>query len=188
MRPSSSDKCQRGRDPVVREDGSIEIPLTQGQVAVVDADDYRFVRNHLWQAHITHSGVYAASRPYSKRASQVLMHRVITAARGGDVDHINHDPIDNRRSNLRVVTHQQNLCNAVKHARGWSVFKGVTWNARRNKWYASIQSNGERRHLGVFVNERDAAMAYDRAAREMNGEFAHTNEDGAAENREEAAS
>lgn len=177
MTPSSADKCQRGREPVVRGDGSIEIPLTHGMVAVVDAEDYPLVRGHLWYSTVNGGLAYAKRRPLPRGTPQIYMHRALVGATGGDVDHINHDTLDNRRANLRATTHQRNQCNMRKRARALSAFKGVTWNARRQKWYAAIQSNGARYHLGVFTNERDAALAYDKAAREMHGEFAHTNED-----------
>jgi hypothetical protein len=91
------------------------------------------------------------------------------------VDHINHDPLDNRRSNLRLCTSTQNLANARKPRRkaSSSRFKGVNRHGRG--WVARIQINRESIRLGYFGSELEAARAYDIAAVKFFGEFAFTN-------------
>lgn len=95
------------------------------------------------------------------------------------IDHKNGNGLDNRRSNLRFCTNAQNQHNQRK----WgsrsgkplsSRYKGVSWH-RRGHWRAKIQAQGKRRYLGQFQSEEAAARAYDRAARELHGEFAVLN-------------
>ena len=108
------------------------------------------------------------------------MHRVILGFPNNEIDHINHDKLDNQRHNLRVVSHAANLCNQSKqrsHAGHptHSQYKGVSWNARKQRWAAYIVPGGRQIHLGYFTRECDAAAAYDTAARHHFGEFASTN-------------
>jgi hypothetical protein len=91
----------------------------------------------------------------------VMLHRIIASAYLGlditdtkiQVDHINGVRNDNRLENLRLVTHQQNHFNKTKAL-------GYSWNKRDNKWHAKIKLDGRTIHLGYFVNESDARLAY----------------------------
>jgi len=81
------------------------------------------------------------------------------------VDHINHNVLDNRRSNLRICTPAQNQANTRPNTKGASKFKGVSRN--KDKWTASIAA--------TFDTEQEAADWYDRMARLAQGEFAYLN-------------
>jgi hypothetical protein len=162
----------RGTEPVIRADGSVEIPLTRGAVTVVSAESYGLVCNRLWSAW--HNG---ESEPFYAMSSKGDggIHRYITGAcPGQQVDHANHDTLDNRDSNLRLTDKAGNMRNQRKR-RGASQFKGVTWDKVNRRWRAQIQMNGRGYHLGRFDAEAEAALAYDAAARDMFGEFALTN-------------
>jgi hypothetical protein len=101
------------------------------------------------------------------------MHRVILGLADGDptqVDHRNHDGLDNRRSNLRTATPPQNNGNQLKRKGTTSKYKGVS-RYKGRRWRAAIQ----RRHLGIFGSEEAAATAYNVAASEVFGEYAHLN-------------
>jgi len=91
------------------------------------------------------------------------------------VDHKNGNGLDNRKFNLRICTRSQNQQNKKKPISNTSGFKGVAWSKAANKWCAYIAVNKERIHLGLFVDPKEAARAYDTAARKFFGEFARPN-------------
>lgn len=156
---------------------TIKIPLSQGRVALVDKLSFGKVFKYKWHADKTSNTYRAKSYNGRKNGKQVpiVMHRLITnAPKGTDVDHINGDGLDNRRSNLRVCTKAENLRNM--HARyGTSRYKGVYWQKENNKWRGHIRIDGKLFHLGCFIDESQAAKAYDKAAIEHFGEFANLN-------------
>jgi hypothetical protein len=80
-----------------------------------------------------------------------------------DVDHVNHDTLDNRKENLRVCSHRQNLQNM--NVKKTSKFPGVRFDHKSRRWVAQIQIEGKRKYLGQFTDERGAAKAYERAVR-----------------------
>ena len=158
------------------------IALTQSKVALVDDQDYAWLNQWKWCANkyknktrIIWYALRAAPRKNGKQRT-ILMHRVIAArTRITDVDHRDCDGLNNQRSNLRPATRRQNLHHQCKQPGRSSRFKGVYWYKQTNRWKAQITINGKRKHLGYFVNEEDAARAYDRAAVEAFGEFALLN-------------
>lgn len=130
-----------------------EILLTRGQFAIVDDVDFEQLSSWKWCAIVTHNTWYA--RRGSKSGS-VLMHRVILELQKGDkrqTDHINHNGLDNRRCNLRVVTGQQNQWN-LKNVKGYS------WHNQAKKWESYIRVNKKRIYLGLFSKEQEAHQAY----------------------------
>ena len=151
-----------------------EIPLTQGQVALVDIEDAERVIAHTWSANNQYGRYYAVSQI---DGIYVYLHRLILNAPSMmEVDHIDGNGLDNRKVNLRLATHAQNLMNQPKFSGVYtSMYKGVTWNKATNKWRAQIRANDKNRYLGTFQSEEEAALAYDNAAREVFGEFANTN-------------
>ncbi|OGJ58310.1 hypothetical protein A2635_05320 [Candidatus Peribacteria bacterium RIFCSPHIGHO2_01_FULL_51_9] len=94
----------------------------------------------------------------------MLHHFILPKKKGFDVDHINRNIFDNRRENLRYVTHSQNMMNMKKSAINTSGFRGVTWNKRRKKWVAQIGFQMEKIYLGAFNDIEAAARAYKTAA------------------------
>jgi hypothetical protein len=105
------------------------------------------------------------------------MHQLITGLHG--VDHQDRDGLNNQRYNLRASTHAQNMQNR-RYTHGSSQFNGVAWHKRVGKWGATIRvsrpgGGGRKRHLGYFIDEEEAARAYDAAARALFGGFALLN-------------
>lgn len=94
----------------------------------------------------------------------------------GEIDHINGDKSDNRLENLRDVTHRQNMWNKASQ-KATSVYKGVHWHKGSSKWRATLWTGASKVHLGLFQDEKEAAFAYDHAARVFFGEYARVNFD-----------
>lgn len=108
--------------------------------------------------------------------ASILMHHVVLGIeREVRIDHRNGNGLDNRKVNLRPCTHSQNLQNQRKRKDNTSGYKGVAWHPGARKWYAYIQVEKKRLHLGLFANPVEAAQAYDAAARLHFGEFARPN-------------
>jgi hypothetical protein len=102
------------------------------------------------------------------------MHQLVYGPHTHEIDHKNGNGLDNRKANLREATRSQQTANARKTSRPKSsIYKGVC--RFRGAWVARIQPDGKCIHLGTFHDEKEAALAYDNAAREMFGEFANTN-------------
>jgi hypothetical protein len=156
------------------------IPLTKGKVALVDVGDYEALGVHKWC--VNGNGYAVRSISVGGKTKVLRMHRVITGTPAGTyVDHINGDKLDNRRSNLRFATQQQNNCNKQRRRDNAAGFKGVYLVKRRGKFVAEINVLGRRIFLGRFSAADAAARAYDVAALKHHGEFARLNfRDGAS--------
>lgn len=102
---------------------------------------------------------------------KVYAHKIVNP--NGRVDHINRDPLDNRRCNLRPTTMAQNSFNAI-WSNNTSGFKGVV--KKGNGWQAQIKIAGKKKYLGMFKHKSDAAQAYNYAAYKAAREFAVLNE------------
>jgi len=159
-----------------------EIPLTRAMVALVDDEDYEKVSQYKWQANWSGGHWYAqrtvryGPRREGKKRT-ILMARVIMGAKQGEiVDHRDNEAtLNNRRSNLRICTHTQNLVNSKKRAGCSSRYKGVSLDKRYNNWRAYIKVNRKYIHLGCFDDEDEAGRAYNIAALLHFGEFARVN-------------
>lgn len=152
---------------------SMGIPLTQGKIAWIDVSDFPLVKDFTWCAQRprrTHLTSYAIRRrPASQSGAYIIrMHNWITG--WPLVDHVDGDGLNNRRSNLRQATSQQNSANAQPHSRRSSIYKGLR-QERNGHWTARVQ----RRHIGTFATQEQAARAYDVEALRVFGEFARLN-------------
>jgi hypothetical protein len=157
----------------------VEISLTAGEVALVDMDDALLVKPYHWYLKGRTRGYrYAVADVWhGGKKTHVSMHRLITGAMPGqDVDHINRDGLDNRRSNLRLCTRSENNANSVGHVScRKSRFKGVCLH-KGGRWAAYIRGREGHRYLGLFDREVDAAHAYNCAALASWGQFARLND------------
>jgi len=146
------------------------IPLTQGKFAKVDDEDYEWLTQWNW---------YFEKRGYAGRRSgnKILkMHReIIKTPDGLFTDHINGDRIDNQKSNLRICTIMQNTHNSRVRKDNLSGYKGVSWCKRERKYHVRIYCNYIKKSIGYFDDVIEAALAYDKEARKLYGEFARTN-------------
>jgi len=157
-----------------------EILLTKGRVALVDDEDFERVNQYKWRAVLVNNKLYASGE-YRKRDGSVgnrRMHRFILSLPAGRIpltDHRDGNGLNNQKSNIRVATSLQNNRNARKRSDNSSGFKGVSLYKPYDKWRATIRVNGVKKHLGYFSNPKDAALAYDKAARKFFGDFALLN-------------
>jgi hypothetical protein len=166
-----------------------KIKLTQGEFAIVDDDEFERLNKYKWCCSSACGETIYALRGIclgGHKRTSVQMHReIINAPTGMDVDHINGNRLDNRKENLRLCTRSQNSANQKLSKNNKTGFKGVSYHAqtiitkKRNYIYRRIYS--QIRHgkklifLGSFKTERDAALAYDKKAIELFGEYALTN-------------
>jgi len=152
----------------------------------VDNDDYGRINQFKWYAKYNkHTDGYYAVRNVRKangKQTKQLMHRfIMNCPTDKQIDHRNHDTLDNRKYNLRIVTNSQNQWNTKCRKKAASCYKGVYLMKRKYKntiymyWGAEIGINGKRAYLGCFENEVDAALAYNEKAKELYAEHAFLN-------------
>lgn len=167
--------------PLPTDGTTIEIPLTRGYVAVVDAVDSDLLEQN-WHALVSQSDrcVYAKrtmgghGREKPKYMHIIILERILGRELCEDdlADHVDTNSLNNRRSNLRLATYSENSWNSSKRSDNHSGFKGVYWKKGHRKWVATIMVHGKRKHLGYFDNPEEAHAAYCAAANELHGEFA----------------
>ena len=148
------------------------IALTRGQIGIIDASEYPRVIEMTWLA----LWYKRADCYYIVSGTGVKLHRfIMNAEPGQEVDHINHNPLDNRKVNLRFATRREQVHNRRRSKRNTSGYIGVSWSPECSKWRAYVGLYGQRFYLGVFVDILDAARARDEKAIELHGEFAVLN-------------
>lgn len=149
------------------------IPLSQGKVAIVDDEDFEYLDQWEW----CFLDGYAV-RLTKNGGKQVRMHRLLNKTPDGlQCNHIDGKRLNNQKYNLRDGTHSQITWSRGSLKGSSSKYKGVSLinNKYSGKWIAKICHCGQRFHLGIFINEEDAAIVYDYAAKEKFGEFARLN-------------
>lgn len=151
-----------------------QIPLgNSGKFALVDDADYANLSEYNWRC--TGNGYAQRTGPRPRRES-VLMHReIVDAPAGTEVDHVNHNRLDNRRCNLRLCTAAENRRNATKSKNNTSGYRGVSYHIRTGRWVAQIKVSYRNNHIGSYASAKEAAQAYDAKARELFGDFANLN-------------
>ena len=124
---------------------------------------------------INGNGYYTTSVTLYKKSKALQCHRIAWFIYYGylpnNIDHINMDRVDNKIANLRDCTNQENMMNRKSFRGSSSKYKGVSFHKRDKKWTAQIRFKGKLRHLGYFDLEADAHKAYERASKEMFGDF-----------------
>lgn len=161
------------------------IPLTKGYSAIVDDDDYERLSQYKWTAVVTGQRlkrVYAYRRTdwdqtHRRWKKAVYMHReIMKVAARLQIDHVNHDSLDNRKANLRLATASENAAHN-RRAAGIVGLRGVTptQSGELAPYAAQIRIGNKHKHLGTFFDKTEAACAYDAAAIKAFGKFAMLN-------------
>jgi hypothetical protein len=155
----------------------IKLPGPDGLEAIVDTGDFKLVSPYTWCKRPVRNTVYVQAsvpRGDGKRTS-ILMHRLIMKAKIGQiVDHVDGNGLNNRRSNLRICSHSQNMCNSRKPCTNVSGCKGVYYDEHRGKWKAQIMINQKGKHIGYYRDRDNAIKARREAERRLHGEFARS--------------
>ena len=155
------------------------IYLGENEYTIVEPADYYAFGKFKWVLWGTGYNLYAVRnvRTGPVKTRVVSLHReIMKAPKRRLVDHRNNDSLDNRRANLRLATHAQNIYNRRKTTKKtWSRFIGVSFDKNSPAWVSCIHYKGKRINLGRFQNEIDAAKAYDKAARKYHKDFARLN-------------
>jgi len=129
------------------------MPLGRGHFAKVDVADFKIVRYMPWRSSPQTNGVYVFGQ-------NAPLHRfLMNPGKDFEVDHKNGDPLDNRRSNLRVVSHAVNQQNQRVRRNSKTGVRGVSFERQTNKYKASFKVGNRVVTLGRFVNLADAAEA-----------------------------
>lgn len=152
------------------------IYLTQGKSVLVDDSDYAYLMQ--WKWYVTVHG-YAARMSNKKdqisgSRKTITMHSVLLRD-AKLIDHIDTNRLNNQKYNLRAYSHRENSQNRRVHKNNICGYKGVRYYKQTNKYQARISVNHKEISLGYYYNIKDAAIAYNKAAKKYFGSFARTN-------------
>ena len=160
-------------------DGFRRIYLNDGVWTIVSPEDYYRVRQYNWGISGNDREFYAVRniKVGPGKTKMVSLHReIMKVPKGMQVDHRNHNTLDNRRSNLRPARRCDNIHNRRKRrTKTISPYMGVHIDRETERYVARIGNEGKRIWLGSYATEEAAARAYDEAARKFHGEFARLN-------------
>ena len=155
----------------------MEILIKQSTV-LIDDDDFGLICDYKWYIQSVSECKYAVARTTlpNGKIKVILMHRLIIKPLDCyEIDHIDGNGLNNQKDNLRTCRHRDNIRNRRKHKKGSSTYKGVSWDTQKKRWRAYIHSGGKRIRLGDYKTEKDAASAYNKAAKLIFQEFANLN-------------
>ena len=135
-----------------------------------DLEDYELIKDYCWCEVVDKDNSYRELKAYDViMKKQIHMHQLFGFT---NYDHIDRNPLNNRRNNLRFATLQENNRNRNIFKNNTSGIMGVDWDKKRNKWRSRIYIDKKRLELGFFINKEDAVRARLRAEKEHYGEFA----------------
>jgi len=157
---------------------TLQIQLTQSAVAFIDDENFERVNQYKWYATKMKDGKFYA-QSWMKGQRIYLHNFIMQPPIGLEVDHIDRNGLNCTYENMRLATHSENCVNRGIRTGTTSQYRGVSFDKWHGKWRAQITINGNKRKIGLFNNEVEAAYAYDDAARKNSplghGEFAQLN-------------
>ena len=172
------DKLSSVNDYIINGD-VVYLKLTHGYCTILDYDSFLKVKDIKWWSHITNrKNVYAVAKIYINGIrKEIRMHRYILDLTDTNfvVDHIDHDGLNNLKSNLRICTNHENITHTSKRIGSNSKYLGVHYRKQNCKYAAQIQFNKVKRMLGYFLDEKEAAIHYNIAAIRKFKSFANLN-------------
>lgn len=155
------------------------IPLTQGKFALVDDEDFEELNKHKWYTRETFNIWYAVRAIWqgvNKNVKSISMHRfIMKTPKNMQTDHIDGNGLNNQRNNLRICNNMENGCNRKINKNNTSGFKGVSYKKSRETYEARIMYQKKSFYLGNYIKAKDAALAYDKAAKKLHKQFAKIN-------------
>jgi len=145
---------------------------------IIDDEDYLKVCRYKWRYFQFKTRTPYITAYIKEYRQNIFLHRFIMNLKSGDknqVDHKNRNTLDNRKENLRLADIFLNNINKGILKNNTSGYKGVSWHKYNQKWYAQTSFHNKRIHLGYFNSAREAALAYNKKAKELFGEYAYLN-------------
>lgn len=143
---------------------------------LIDQQDQELVSQFKW--HIAADGYVTSDTRKTidgkRTGSMTLLHRLLLGLPKGEgiVDHINRNPLDNRRSNLRLSSKSENGINRTAQSNSTTGFKGISWSKQKNKWRAYATRKGKQYHLGFYATLEEAVQGYNQRIESVHGELA----------------
>jgi len=145
-------------------------------VVIIDTKDYRSIKDYSWYVNFDGHNWYVYAHIPGNHKQRIKLHVFIAEKIFGkiprdlEVDHINRNTLDNRRKNLRIVSHSVNCCNRGLRKDNKVGQTGVNWFKPRKRWAARISVGGKRIFLGTFKTKEQAIIARQKAEKLFYGQ------------------
>ncbi len=154
-----------------------QVFFRDGNSFLIDAEDLKLIEGVSWSRGKRGYPVSHTSRKDPNGHKAITLHRLLLGfPKEMDIDHISGDKMDNRKSNLRVCTHEQNMFNQKLRATN-SSGNGVSYHKQARKFEAYIHIDGKKKYLGLYSSLESASAARDAATRQYCGEYGRLNAD-----------
>lgn len=153
-----------------------QLPLKNGKFIIVDDEDFERISKYTWSLRGNEDN-FTIQRTTTTIAgtTNISLANEVMQTPFKLYDHKDKNPLNNQKNNIRHCTWSENMCNRNKFDNCTSDYKGVRYSKKSRKWEARITKDGKTKQIGTFVNEVDAAKAYDQEALKLHGEFASLN-------------